>query len=506
MSGFLSTGALLEDTGALVASDSPIVLTPQSATILHLSGEGIVGTDQVLRLPDARKLQPGVRYYVANRSSVVAEVQKSSSESFAKIEPGMQAEFRLLEGGTSAGLWDASIFPSVKVGIEDLNLSLLKGGNWAWSEGTLSITEDAFVQIPGLPLSVNRIAKFPDFAATEYTLSADVSGSLNNKYVTLQRPNGSGYYFWFNVNGLGSDPGPFASFTGVAVPVGTNANLITVLTALKDAIEGSPANVYFTVTQTPSTLTIQNKEAGKIILPEVSASFSCSFLNSGQDSISLPSEGYAAYTKIRRSENIAVSGTPLTIETISSLELLDASDADLWILAQNIGSNRVLIGKAFRLVDGQSDELFSAGAAKGSTLGSVQYNDGKDLLSGDTSLVWNPSQKTLRLGDLHVTSLTPTLTLLDNQTTPVQLATFDPSAYKNLVLEYSLIRNGKPQMGQLLIVHDGVTASLADNFVAINAVGIEFLAGIEGSSLVLAYLSTSTGHDATLRYSMRYWS
>jgi hypothetical protein len=149
---------------------------------------------------------------------------------------------------------------------------------------------------------------------------------------------------------------------------------------------------------------------------------------------------------------------------------------------------------------------FSAGAAKGSILGSVQYNDGKDLLSGDTSLVWNPIQKTLRLGDLHVTSLTPTLTLLDNQSTPVQIATFDPSAYKNLVLEYSLIRNGKPQMGQLLIVHDGVTASLADNFVAINSVGIEFLAGIEGSSLVLAYQSTSTGHDATLRYSMRYWS
>ena len=230
MSGFLSTGALLEDTGALIASESPIILTPQSATILHLSGEGIVGSDQVLRLPDATKLQPGVRYYVANRSGVAAEIQKASSESFAKIEPGMQAEFRLLDGDTSAGLWDASIFPSVKVGIEDLNLSLLKGGTWSWSEGKLSITADAFIQIPGLPLSVNRIAKFPDVAATEYTLLADVAGSLNNKYVTLKRPGGSGYYFWFNVNGLGSDPGPIASLTGVQVPVATNANLITVLT------------------------------------------------------------------------------------------------------------------------------------------------------------------------------------------------------------------------------------------------------------------------------------
>jgi hypothetical protein len=199
---------------------------------------------------------------------VAAEVQNNSSESFAKIEPGMQAEFRLLDGDTSAGLWDASIFPSVKVGIEDLNLSLLKGGTWSWSEGKLSITADAFVQIPGLPLSVNRIAKFPDVAATEYTLLGDVSGSLNNKYVTIKRPSGSGYYFWFNVNGLGSDPGPFTSLSGVEVPLSTNANLITVLTSLKSAIEGSQANAYFTVTQNPSTLTIENKEAGKIILPK----------------------------------------------------------------------------------------------------------------------------------------------------------------------------------------------------------------------------------------------
>lgn len=506
MSGFLATGALLEDTGTLTASDTPIVLTPKSATILHLSGTGTVGEDQIVRLPDATKLYPGVRYYVANRSQVPAEIQTSNSLGFAKIEPGMQGEFRLLDASSSSGTWDAAIYPSVKSGTEDLNMTLLKGGIWQWSNGELSTTADAFVQVPGLPLTTNRIAKFPDYGVTQYTLTDDLAGSLNNKTIVLTRPDGTGYYLWLNVDGLGSDPGPFASFTGIEVSVASGDSAQTIITALSNSILSSEANLYFSVLNTTSTtLTINNKELGKINVPNIS-NFSCSLVNSGQNKVILPTEGYVAYTEIRRSESLATADTPLTIKIAASSQLLDASSADLWILAQNIGSDRALIANFFRLVNGQSDELYSAGAAKGSIIGSVQYNDGKDLLAGDNSFVWNPVQKTLRLGDLYVTSLTPSITLLDNQDTPIQIATFDPLTYKNLVLEYSLIRNGKPQMGQLLIVHDGVTASIADNFVAINSVGIEFLAGIEGSSLVLAYLSTSTGHNATLRYSMRYWS
>lgn len=507
MSGFLATGALLEDTGTLTASDTPIVLTPKSATILHLSGNGIMGEDQIVKLPDATKLYPGVRYYVANRSGVAAEIQTWNSQGFAKIEPGMQGEFRLLDASSSSGTWDAAIYPSVKAGTEDLNMTLLKGGTWQWSNGELSTTADAFVQVPGLPLSVNKIAKFPDYGVTQYTIAGDVAGSLNNKYIFLTRPDGTGYYLWLDVDGMGVDPGPFPSFTGIAVPVVSGASAQNVITALSNSITSSNANLYFSLTgSSNTTLTVTNKEVGKIILSDVSNVFSSSLINSGQNKIILPVEGYVAYTKIRRSESLATLGSPLTIEIASSPELLNASDADLWILAQNIGSNRALIANSFRLVDGQSDELYSAGGAKGSVIGSVQYNDGKDLLAGDNSFVWNPVQKILRLGDLYVTSLTPSITLLDDQDSPIQIAAFDPLTYKNLVLEYSLIRNGKPQMGQLLIVHDGVTASIADNFVAINSVGIEFLAGIDGSSLVLAYQSTPTGHNATLRYSMRYWS
>ena len=89
------------------------------------------------------------------------------------------------------------------------------------------------------------------------------------------------------------------------------------------------------------------------------------------------------------------------------------------------------------------------------------------------------------------------MTLLDNQQEPMEIASFDVATHRNIVLEYSLTRRREPQLGHMFIVHDGVEASIADNFVSLSSIGIQFLASIEGTNLVFSYKSSATGHPAT---------
>ena len=63
--------------------------------------------------------------------------------------------------------------------------------------------------------------------------TADVSGSLNNKYfVIYSGRDGTKYHVWFNVNGAGSDPAP-ASSTAIEVTLSTNDVALVVATAIK---------------------------------------------------------------------------------------------------------------------------------------------------------------------------------------------------------------------------------------------------------------------------------
>lgn len=378
MSGFLVTGALVEDTGTILASQTPVVLDPSAPTVLQLGGAGD-GAQQVVRLPTSSNLQPGVRYYLANRSGVPADVQDAQMQSFATVSPGYAAEFRLLANGG----WDASVYPSVRVGSENLNLQLVSSGMWSWQSSTLSLSEAAFVRIPGLPDELNRLQPF---------------------------------------------------------------------------------------------------------------------------SASLFQVGSALFTKIRRSLSLA-SPQPLAIFT-GLLDSLDTSDPDLLIIAHNIGpetSARVLIGNHLKLLPGQTEELHGTSRAKGSS-GAVQFNRGDNILTADHNFVWDSTNKTLNIGGLHLSGLVGPITLLDGQSSSREIVVMDPLTVKHVVIEYSLLREGNPQMGQMLLVHDGIDASLSDNYVATNSLGIEFLASIENTGLVLSYKSTATGHTATLRYSMRYWS
>lgn len=76
---------------------------------------------------------------------------------------------------------------------------------------------------------------------TSVTCVADSSGSLNNKYFTINAgQNGTSYYVWLNVSSGGTDPA-LTGKTGVEVAISTNDTAGTVATAVAAALDALSA-------------------------------------------------------------------------------------------------------------------------------------------------------------------------------------------------------------------------------------------------------------------------
>ncbi len=95
------------------------------------------------------------------------------------------------------------------------------------------------------------------------TTVADVSGSLNSTYFTLNSAgNLQGFYVWFNINSAGVDPAP-AGLTGIEVSAATNASANTLAGDIKTAIlANAAAATYFTASVATDVVTITNIQPG----------------------------------------------------------------------------------------------------------------------------------------------------------------------------------------------------------------------------------------------------
>jgi hypothetical protein len=109
------------------------------------------------------------------------------------------------------------------------------------------------------------------------------------------------------------------------------------------------------------------------------------------------------------------------------------------------------------------------------------------------------------------------LTLLDNQSVPVNLITYSLASVNYVQLQYSLTRNDSTVSGRLLMIadadgdvsiqNDDITTNivdLADNETAIN-LGIKFSASIQFGSLVVQYTSTANGFPAVMKWYEKSW-
>lgn len=102
----------------------------------------------------------------------------------------------------------------------------------------------------------------PSAAASDITLVADSSGSLNNTYFTFNTAGDLiGYYVWFNINSAGTDPA-VAGRTGIEVDGATSITAANLAIATRAAINASSAAAYVTVSGATTHVILTEKSPG----------------------------------------------------------------------------------------------------------------------------------------------------------------------------------------------------------------------------------------------------
>ena len=107
-----------------------------------------------------------------------------------------------------------------------------------------------------MPILASSIEEYTPAAASaqsvDITVTADIDGSLNNKYFLLYEANDNdAFVVWFNVDSTGSSPN-LPGYTPVEVAIATNATAQAVSDALTAAVT---ALANFTATNGAGTLT-----------------------------------------------------------------------------------------------------------------------------------------------------------------------------------------------------------------------------------------------------------
>lgn len=150
----------------------------------------------------------------------------------------------------------------------------------------------------------------------------------------------------------------------------------------------------------------------------------------------------------------------------------------------------------------------SLGSASGAD-GDIQFASA-GALSSDDNLNWNQANGILKLHGVELSGLSAPITLSDNVSSPATFVTYAAVTYPFAIIEFSVIRGGVYQIGRMLIANDGTTnvSLTVDSDSTLDADnGITFSASIDGfGNLNLAYVSTSTGNNATFKYLVRRWA
>lgn len=89
---------------------------------------------------------------------------------------------------------------------------------------------------------------------------ADVAGSLDAKYFTLEDAQGNGFYIWFDVDGGSVDPAP-AGRTGIEVDISTGDSANAVAAAMEAALDAS-TDFYSAVNKNQVVIAV--KEFGEV--------------------------------------------------------------------------------------------------------------------------------------------------------------------------------------------------------------------------------------------------
>jgi hypothetical protein len=144
------------------------------------------------------------------------------------------------------------------------------------------------------------------------------------------------------------------------------------------------------------------------------------------------------------------------------------------------------------------------GSTPGGSEGSIQFNTG-GTFDGSAELVWDSTDKFLGLNGLAIKSLSSSISLVDDTSTPTTAFSYDASLYNYSIVEYSLTRGSTKQVGRMLIVNDSTNVTINNDFSTLGDPGVIFSASISGTDVLIQYITTSTGFNAFLKYSIRQW-
>lgn len=144
-----------------------------------------------------------------------------------------------------------------------------------------------------------------------------------------------------------------------------------------------------------------------------------------------------------------------------------------------------------------------SGAAAGSS-GDIQYN-AAGLLSGDSDFTWDDTNNVLGLATYQYTGLQGPVVLTDN-TINGTVFSYSKTTYPNVIVKFSIIRDGERRMGRMLVVNNGTIVSSSDDSVFTNDLGITLTAVVNGANIDIRYDTTVTGFNASFKYAIERWS
>jgi hypothetical protein len=133
----------------------------------------------------------------------------------------------------------------------------------------------------------------------------------------------------------------------------------------------------------------------------------------------------------------------------------------------------------------------------------TQFHDQLTEFNGTTWLV-NRTFRYFNGVDFMEQAAPVTSTLLNNTTANVFSVTALGS--ENIVVEFSILRNGVKEMGTAWLVNDGATAQVSSGGSYTGATGLTFSASLSGGNVNLIYTLDNSGTNATLKYMTRRWS
>lgn len=107
-------------------------------------------------------------------------------------------------------------------------------------------------------------------------------------------------------------------------------------------------------------------------------------------------------------------------------------------------------------------------------------------------------------GDFWEQSSIKTINMTNNTTDEVFDVNFTGS--ENMKMDYSIIRAGIKEVGELFITTDGANVAVAQANANLGATGVTFNASIVGPNIVLEYTTDNSGSSGVLKYFVKRWS